>query len=43
MREKDGDMRHEKKGDEKYLIGKKKKAEQRQLDCSGTPIDKKVF
>ena len=40
MMEKDGDMRHEKKGDEKYLIGKETKAGQKQLDCSGTPIDK---
>ena len=43
MREKDGDMRHEKKEDEKYLIGKKTKARQKQLDCSGTPVNRKVF
>ena len=43
MREKDGDMRHGKKGDEKYLIGKKTKAGQKQHDCGGTPVNRKVF
>ena len=43
MRDKDGDMRHGKKRGEKYLIGKKAKAGQKQHYCSGTPINRKVF
>ena len=43
MSEKDGDMRHKKKEGEKYLIGKKAKAGQKQHYCSGTLVNMKVF